>query len=519
MGPFGADPGGTGPHDTDPHDTDPDALGPARRPRRLRNLLLGWLLAPALLLWSLSFAIGYQRTLTLANQAYDRTLLGSALAISDALTVSDGLVVADLRASSLDMLRTDAQDRIYYRVRDAAAGSFITGYEDLPAPPRPISDEPQFFEGQYKDEAVRLVAIRSRLLDGDQQRALTVEVAETMDARRALTRRLVTELAINMLLLLAAAALCIVFGVQRGLAPLRRLSKRVGHRAVSDLTPIPRDGVVREVAPLIDAVNLHARRHRDVSEAQARFVANASHQMKTPLTALRAQIDLALQQSDPAEQRAVLLRIQESERWMERMISQLLSLARSEAGATLRYDVVDLTAIARDTTFDRLGFARDHDIDLGFEGETSVPVHGQPTLIRELLTNLIDNAIAYTPAGGQVTVKVEVTTDAPAPAPRVEVVDDGPGIAASERDRAFERFHRGAATRTGAGSGLGLAIVKEICDQHGVQIALDDGPGGKGLRVVMTWPPVVTPSARSKSGSMTGPSSRPAPGSAIRPTR
>ena len=482
-----------------------DDASPAT-PRRLRDLLLAWLLLPSLLLWGLSFAIGYQRNMRLANEAYDRTLLGSALVIADSLIVVEGLVVADLRASALEMLRTESRDRIYYRIIDIDDGRFVTGYEDLPSPPREPGLTPVFYDQRYKDQAVRIVAIRYGLLDEVRRRQFQVEVAETMEARRALTRQLAIEAAVPTLLLLAGASMFIVVGVQRGLAPLTRLGQAVRRRAAADIGPIPQERVVREVAPLIEAINLHAARHRQLSEAQVRFVSNASHQLKTPLTALRARIDLALQQPDPSIVRGVLLQIRESERWMQRMIDQLLSLARSEPGHALDFERIDLAELARDTTFELVVIARGKGIDLGFEGEWPVIVDGEPALLRELVANLVHNAISYTPDGGHVTVRVTGVDGRP----RLEVIDDGPGIAPADRPRVFERFHRLSGTSAGTGSGLGLAIVKEICDRHGLTTGLEDGavrprgpvgsmaagqgpqpesgPPRCGLRVVIDWP-------------------------------
>ena len=169
----------------------------------------------------------------------------------------------------------------------------------------------------------------------------------------------------------------------------------------------------------------------------------------------------------------------------------MLSLARSESRHPLVFERLDLTELARETSFDLLRLANDRRIDLGFEGDETVVVPGEPTLIRELLANLVHNAISHTPCGGRVTVSVMGGTGAGSmqvDAPRVEIVDDGPGIDPGERARAFERFHRGAGAQAGTGSGLGLAIAKEICDRHGVRIALQDGPDGRGLRVVLEWP-------------------------------
>lgn len=451
---------------------------------RLRSLLLGWLLLPTLVLWALGFVVGYVRSLEQAHQAYDRTLLGSALVISERLHLADGEVVADLPYAALEMLRTDAQDRIFYRVADLRDGRYITGYEDLPPPLSPTLEAPVFYDAIYKDQDIRIVAVKYALLDDTEQRQLLVQVAETLDARRQLTHRIVADAALVQLLLIASAAGLIALGVRQGLAPLKRLRDEVRKRGANDLTPIDTRAVPREVAPLIHAINAHTERQRQLSEAQARFVANASHQLKTPLTVLRAQVGHALLQTDLDSMRAVVTRLHETTDTTGRLVGQLLALARSEPGRTLEVQDIDLTALARDVSFEMLSAARSKGIDLGFEGGDPVLVRGERVLLHELIANVVHNAIIYTPQRGRVTVSVSQRQSRAA----LQVVDNGPGIAAAERAKVLERFYRIAGSKE-QGSGLGLAIVKEICARHGIDIALADAPGGDGgLSVELVWP-------------------------------
>jgi two-component system sensor histidine kinase TctE len=449
---------------------------------RLRSLLLAWLLIPTLALWATAFAVGYWRSLAQAHEAYDRTLLGSALVIGERLEFADGKISADLPYSALEMLRTDAHDRIFYRVTDRASGHHVTGYEDLPPPATAAGDEPQFYDSAYRGQDIRVVAVPRTVIDAAGQRQLLVQVAETMDARRQLTRRIVVESAAMQLLLIVMAAGLIALGVQRGLSPLKRLRAEVRARGANDLTPIHTRSVPREVAPLIHAINVHTERQRQLSDSQVRFVANASHQLKTPLTLLRAQVDHALQQPDLERVRGVLNDLQAATLATQRLVGQLLGLARSEPGRVLQIEAFDLTDLAREVTFEMVALARKHSIDLGFEGEAAVQVRGERVLWRESIANLVHNALTYTPEGGKVTVDVSC----PGGTPQLRVVDNGPGIAPAERSRVFERFYRGGDAHT-PGSGLGLTIVKEVCDQHGVNIVLADGPDGSGLSISLHW--------------------------------
>ena len=450
---------------------------------RLRSLLLAWLLIPTLALWALAFAVGYWRSLAQAHEAYDRTLLGSALVIGERLDFVDGKISADLPYSALEMLRTDSQDRIFYRVTDHPSGRHITGYEDLPPPATAPRDEPQFYDSVYRGQDIRLVAVPHTVVDATGQRQLLVQVAETMDARRQLTGRIVVESAAMQLLLIVMAAGLIALGVQRGLSPLKRLRAEVRARGANDLTPIDTRSVPREVAPLIHAINVHTERQRQLSDLQVRFVANASHQLKTPLTLLRAQVDHALQQPDLERVRGVLNDLQAATLATQRLVGQLLGLARSEPGRVLQIEAFDLAELAREVTFEMVALARQRSIDLGFESDAAVQVRGERVLWRESIANLVHNALTYTPAGGKVTVEVSCADGAP----ELRVIDNGPGIAPAEHARVFERFYRGDYGNA-PGSGLGLTIVKEVCDQHGVRITLADGPDGNGLSISLRWP-------------------------------
>lgn len=455
---------------------------------RLRNALLAWLVLPTLALWGAASWISQVRSLRQAHDAYDRTLRGAALVLAERLGLSDRQVVLAVPYAALDMLRTDAQDRIFYRVSEPSAPGVdslsISGYDDLPPPPAlPQPDQPVFYSADYRGEQVRVAALLHKVLDGHTQRPVLVQVAETIEARRQLSRRIMADAAAIQLALIAAAAALTAYGVRRSLAPLEGLHRLVAARADTDLTPIDGHAVPLEVAPLIAAINLHTARSKRLGDAQKRFIASASHQLKTPLTVLRAQAAHAVRLSDPAQLRAAVEQMHDATKSTSRLVEQLLLLARSEPGRAPETETLDLAALARDVTLHLLALAREKDIDLGFEGDDSLTVQGERIMLREMVTNLVHNAIVYTPAQGRVTVAVERQQGHPV----LRVDDSGPGIAPADRPRVLEPFYRVPGS-SADGSGLGLTIVKEICERAGLELRLEDGPQAQGLRVCVRWP-------------------------------
>jgi len=450
---------------------------------RLRSLLLRWLLIPLALLWAVGYRIQYLRSIDQANEAYDRTLLGSALAIAEKVSVHDTELSVDVPYAALQMLETQAQDRIFYKVSSLVDARLSSGYADLPAPPAmPKNDQPVFHDARYLDEPVRLVAVLKPVYDGPGGPFL-VQVGETMAAREALSRRILIDSAATQLALIVAAGLLIVFGVRRGLEPLRRIRNEVKRRSATDLTPIDANAVPREVAPLVEAINAHTERQRQMNDAQRQFIADASHQLKTPLTVLKMQAALALAQADPQVVRGIVKDIHDSTDVTTRVIQQLLALARSEPGLVLPRESADIVEIARTVTFELLPQALKKSVDLGFEGDSGPAVECHPLLLRELVSNLVDNAVRYSPNGGHVTVSVRHD----ALDVIIVVEDDGPGIAPEDRAKIFDRFYRVSGSLS-EGCGLGLAIVKLIAERHGGTIAVGSGANGVGTRMTARIP-------------------------------
>ncbi len=291
-----------------------------------------------------------------------------------------------------------------------------------------------------------------------------VQVAETLEKRSQLANEIIRGVIVPQFVVLPIAVVLVWFGLSRGLAPLADLQQRIRLRQPDDLSPIDARGAPEEIAPLVSSFNeLLARLSQNI-EMQQRFLADAAHQMKTPLAGLRTQAELAVRETDPQELRRTLRHIAVSTERATHLINQLLALARAEYQGSdpSRFEVVDLVPLARDLVRDSVAEAIARQIDLGFEEpEQSARVVAAPMLVREMLKNLLDNALRYTPRGGSVTVRIRKLEGSV----YLEVEDNGPGIPEGERQRVFDRFYRILGTNVD-GSGLGLAIVREIAEQH-----------------------------------------------------
>jgi two-component system sensor histidine kinase TctE len=264
------------------------------------------------------------------------------------------------------------------------------------------------------------------------------------------------------------------FGLSRGLAPLADLQARIRSRQPDDLSPIDARGAPEEIAPLVSSFNEMLARLSQNLAMQQRFLADAAHQMKTPLAGLRTQAELALRETDAQDLKRTLRHIAASTERATHLINQLLALARAEYQASdpSGFQVVDLVPLARELVRDFVPEAIARGVDLGFEGD-DVPVRtvAAPMLARELLKNVVDNALRFTPRGGAVTVRVLRRGDSAF----LEFEDTGSGIPENERQRVFDRFYRILGTNVD-GSGLGLAIVREIAEQHGALVRIGHNP-------------------------------------------
>ncbi|PYC26021.1 sensor histidine kinase [Pseudomonas alcaligenes] len=453
------------------------------RGRLLRRLAI--LLAIPLLIGSLS---AYWNGRAAADDAYDRTLLASARAIADGLYTEDGLLRADVPYVALDPFAYDLEGRIFYQVSDLE-GRLVSGYDGLPAPPpgTPRTDDypalARFYDGEFDGVGVRLVSLLQPVSEPGMNGMAEIRVAETDVARERMARGLLLDTLWRMGLLALITLALVWLAVSAALRPLERLRAAVEERQPDDLRPLPLVEAQDELRPLVVSLNHFTERLRQQFERQAQFIADASHELRTPLAALKARIELGLREHEPQQWYGTLEKAAQSTDRLTHLANQLLSLARieraaravSEGGA----ERVELAQLVRELGLALAPLAHQRGIALALEAEEGVVVQGEPTLLNELVYNLVDNALAHTPAGGNLVLRV----CRPAV---LEVEDDGPGIPAEERERVFERFYR--RNPQGSGAGLGLAIVGEICRAHLARVELERGAGG-GLLVRVSFPP------------------------------
>lgn len=439
----------------------------------------------ALTVWSLlSAAAAYLLARHFTTQAYDRSLRGSLLDINRQIRVVNGRATIDLPPAALEMLEWNELDRVYYRIL-TGSGATMAGDAEVPLPPVPPDGTERYYDGRHKDVDVRVAAMTFPV-DGTSDRLMII-VAETTDARRAITRKILIATLATATLLVAVALVVIWLAVGRSLAPLSRLREDISRRSDHDLSAIDTGNAPGEVRPLVDALNSLFTRLDSALASHRRFVANAAHQLRTPLAGLRTQTELALRETDPQTLKTTLAQVHRASERASHLVNQLMSLARLEprGGRPVQIEELDLNELARDTTSHWVPRALDAKIDLGFEpAAAAARVMGDRLLLEELLGNLLDNALRYTPAGGEVTVRVEESDKHPA----VMVEDNGPGIPEDERELVLERFHRGRNTQQSPGSGLGLSIVREIAQTHGASVSVGPGRDGTGTRIAVRFP-------------------------------
>lgn len=455
----------------------------------LRKRLMLWLLLPLGLLSLANLLEARSNARDLANSVSDRVLLSSALAIAERVVLIGDQIEVDVPYIALEMLTSAADDRVFYKVSNAQ-GDFITGYRDLPTHPMSepvIGEDPLFFDATYNGETVRIATLSRYAASSRMATRYQVMIAETTTGRDELANEIFTKALIRHVALITLAALIVWFGVGQGLKPLTRLEAALHRRSSTDLRPILHE-VPQEVRHLVDAINHLLQRLEDAFSTMQRFTADAAHQLRTPLAALKTQAELALRETDPDAREETLRRLNESCWQTTRLATQLLSLAKAapEGQTGYQFQDVDLGNLCRFVATRKVPEAMNRGLDLGVVTPEDHPamVSGDPTMLEEALKNLLHNALGYCPAGSHITASV--VTD---PSHVTLIVEDnGPGIPEEHRERVFERFFRGNARGGTEGCGLGLAIVKEIAERHHAVISLTPGADNRGTKISLCFP-------------------------------
>ncbi|PDT34182.1 sensor histidine kinase [Rhizobium sp. M10] len=414
-----------------------------------------------------------------AKLVTDRTLLASARVIAEAVRVDEGgNVQVDVPPAALEMFDTGFGDRVFYQVI-TVWGNLVSGFPDLPLPAAQRVGEDRAFHGAD----VRVLMLDHPVVGLPEDGTISVTVAVTHNSQYAMRRQLWLSDFSKQFVLVFLASLVTILGLQRGLAPALRLRDAVRARGRKRLDPLPPEMVQSELRPLVHALNDHMERVQNQMAAQRRFVSNAAHQLRTPLALISTQASVAAREGDAARRDEALAALRASTRQISRLAGQLLTLSRAEPGSRRpRGDVTDLSKAAREILEAHAEEALRRNIDVGLEADGPVIVEGDGTMLREMLVNLIDNAIRYSGADGRVTVSVGQADGSAV----VTVEDSGPGIPEAEREQVFERFYRIMGTES-EGSGLGLAIVREVVEGAEGSVSLSDAEGG-GLVVTVRLP-------------------------------
>lgn len=463
----------------------------SRRIGSLRGQLLRWLLIPLVILVAINAVSVYRNALEAADLAYDRSLLASTRALAERVSIVGGKVVANVPYVALDSFETDTLGRIYYKVT-GINGEYVSGYNDLPPLPRNVQRSSiypalvYFYHATYRGEPVRIAALYQPVYDDTMRGIALIQVGESYEGRRELSRKLLFDTLWRQAALVLAAVVLAWFAVRVVLRPLMRLRLDVEARTSTDLSSFDPALVHKEVRPLVTAMNGYMVRLHALIAGQRRFIADASHQLRTPLTVLKTQAELALRENDVQAMRDIVVRIAQTTDSAVHLANRLLTLARVDHGtAEGEMRPLSLVDAARQVGLELAPEAVKKGIDLSLDAPAGVTVTSNAFLLHELIANLVDNAIRYTPAGGRVNVRVTNVGQ-----PTLIVEDTGPGIPATERERVFAPFYRAASAQevNVGGSGLGLTIVRDIAALDNAVVTLLDGADGHGLKVEVHFP-------------------------------
>jgi two-component system, OmpR family, sensor histidine kinase TctE len=476
-----------------------------REQRSLFGEILDWMLTPLLILWPASLVLTWLVAQSIADAPFDRALEYNVQALAQLVNVQDGKASLNLPAPAREILRADEDDLVYYQVL-GLRGEYLSGERALPLPAEDDSVETgkvKLRDDELRGQEVRVAWIYTRASNDAGSKPILVQVAETREKRARLATEIVKGVLLPQFVVLPLAVFLVWLALARGIRPLHQLEERIRARRSDDLSPIDTQAVPVEVSPLVNSVNELFERERQSLVSQKRFLADAAHQLKTPLAGLRMQADLALRaQASEAELKQSLQQISRSSIRATRTVNQLLALARAEnSGQGMPMQTLDMAQLVKEVVHEALPRAMDKGIDLGYEGlesgDAKAQIVGYAALLSELVRNLVDNALNYVPSNTQRSgvVTARVLADAFGDMLVLQVEDNGPGIPQAERALVLRPFYRRLGQEVD-GSGLGLAIVAEIAIRHQAQLLIEETdpkaamPGTRfTLRVPKNRPP------------------------------
>lgn len=453
-----------------------------RSRKSLKSGILLLLVIPMILFILLESLLSYFVTLHYVDQTYDRWLLDSARSLVQEIKVRHAKVLVELPSPALEIVRWDDVDETYFKITSAGKG-LLRGDAFVPEPANPADwSKPLFFKSRIGSQPVRVVSLRVKRLDIDD--TFYVHVAETLKKRNTMMTDILLADLIPQTLMVVFTVVFLLIGLNKSLKPLAVLNREIAKRSPRDLSPIAETYVLVEASTLTDTINTLLKKLSDAIAGQQRFIANAAHQLRTPLAGFVIQAERAAREDNINDMRPALYQMQHSAHRLSHTVNQLLVLAKSERIDNMGgFTAVDLGALARAVCIEHIAKALQRRMELNFEGPAeAISVRGDEHLLRELLANLLNNAIIYGNDRGHITVSLTGGRT-----PGLAVEDDGPGIPETETAKVFDRFYRIPGSR-GEGCGLGLALVKEIAELHKARLELVSNRNRKGTQIAIRFP-------------------------------
>ena len=450
----------------------------------LRARLILAVAVPMALLGSLDAWLAFRTAQQTARIVQERMLIGAARFIGEQVHMEEGVVQAEVPPAALELFATPSRDHVFYRI-SSADGQTLAGYFDLPGPSGGLSSDPvRFYDTALREQEVHAVMLSQPVFGAPEKGPVLIQIGQTLEGRKALARELWSASIGGHVAMVLLGLLVLWFGVRVWLRPLLDLRDQLSRRAPGALAPLDPMGAPDELRPLVDVVNDYVGRLDAHATAHERFIADASHQLRTPLTILKAQVSFAVNQGNAEAGAQALNAIKQSVDHGVRLVNQLLAFDKVQARRRMVLSRVDLVRVVAEVLDTNATLAGQRGIDLGYEGhDGQLFVQADEVLLFEMLANLVNNAIRYTQEGGVVTACVLARGGEAV----VEVVDNGPGIPPHAREIVFERFYRLDNSRSD-GCGLGLSIVRDVATQCGAAVELDTPTGHSGLVARVRFP-------------------------------